>query len=435
MAFWKRVETELEQEIAHHVYHLAAGYERQGYSRREALLMARREFGGTDQVKEQCRDERRFAWFAGFRQDIVFGLRMMRSAPAVTAAAVLSLALGIGANAAIASLMDVILWRNLPVPNAKQLRLVQWQAHGFPRELADGGSGTMYNDGGVDVADFFAYPAFQALRKSVADRASIAAYSDPIGVNISYKGRAMVSEERPVSGNFFVTLQVRSVLGRLLMDDDDRASAPATAVLSHRFWTGALGSDPDAIGKTLIVNHKPHVIVGVLDPAFFGLFPGDTTAVYVPIHQAASRGNWSIVKWLAEDRSWGTQLIARLSPGTEVEPLRATMEAVFRATWTRPPADWAKAPRLRLDDGARGLGVLSRSFRNPLFVLGGLVSLLLVIACVNVANLLLARAVARHKEIAMRVALGCSRARLMRQFLTESALIAFLGGAVSLAVA
>jgi predicted permease len=435
MRFWKRAETELEREIEHHIHHLAAEYERQGYSRQEALLMGRREFGSAEQVKEQCRDERRFAWLGGFRQDIVFGLRMMRGAPAVAAAAVLSLALGIGANAAIASLMDVILWRSLPVPTPKQLRLVQWQGHGFPRDLADGASGTMYGAEGTDVADFFAYPTFQLLRKSVADRASVAAYAEPMEVSVSYNGRAAVSEERPVSGNFFATLQTRAALGRLLLDDDDRASAPATTVVSHRFWASVLGSDRDAIGKTLIVNLKPHVIVGVLEPAFFGLFPGDRAAIYAPIHHAASRGDWSIVKRLADDRSWVTQLIARLSPGTDVEQLRVTMDGVFRATWTRQPADLSKAPRLRLDEGARGLGVLSRDFRNPLFVLGGLVSLLLVIACANIANLLLARAVARRKEIAMRVSLGCSRARLMRQFLTESALIAFLGGSASLAVA
>jgi len=155
MRFWKRAEGELEREVAHHLHHLAAEYERQGYSRRDALRMAAREFGGTEFFKEQCRDERRFAWFTGFRQDLVVGLRMMRKTPAVTAAAVLSLALGIGANVAIASLMDVILWRTLPVPEAQQLRMVEWQAHGRPRELVGGISGTMSLEDGWDVADFF----------------------------------------------------------------------------------------------------------------------------------------------------------------------------------------------------------------------------------------------------------------------------------------
>jgi len=435
MRFWKRAEMELHREMAHHLHHLAAEYERQGYSRREAQQMARREFGGEEQFKEACRDQRRWVWLTGFHRDIVFGLRMMRRAPAVTLAAVLSLALGIGANAAIASLADVILWRTLPVSQPQQLRLVQWQAHGYPRDLADGSSGSILYDQGVDVADFFSYPAFQSLRKSLQGRASVAAYNNSIPVSVTYEGRPTVADERPVSGNFFATLLTRPVMGRLLVDEDDRAAAPAAAVVSHRFWAHTLASDPNAIGKTLTVNNRPHVIVGVLAPEFFGLFPGDATAIYAPIHHAASRDHWNPTDWLSKDRLWGTQVIARLAPEANAAEVREQMDTVFRSTWTRAPKDLAKAPRLRLDEGARGLGDLSRQFRNPLYLLGALVGLLLVIACVNIANLLLARAVARRKEIAMRVSLGCSRARLMRQFLTESALVALAGGALSIAVA
>lgn len=168
---WNRAETELEREVAHHLYHLAAEYERQGHSREEALRMAKQEFGGSGQVKEQCRDERRWAWISGLRQDIVFGLRMMWRTPVVTVAAVLSLALGIGANTAIVSLMDVVLWRDLPVPQPEQLSLVHWEAPDSSpvRELSDNSSGSQLRgeEGGM-VADFFSYPGFQAMRESLA---------------------------------------------------------------------------------------------------------------------------------------------------------------------------------------------------------------------------------------------------------------------------
>src|SRR2546426_153784 len=263
---WNRAESELERELTHHLHEVTAEYERQGRSHEEALRMAKREFGGSEQVKEQCRDERRWAWTSGLRQDVVFGARMMGRTPVITLAAVMSLALGIGANTAIVSLMDVVLWRDLPVPNPKQLALVHWQGHGFPRELLDGASGSSFpNDEGWDVADFFSYPSFQTLRKGVSGRASLAAFNDPGTNSVSFAGHAMVAHERPVTGNFFSTLQVHAQLGRLFSDSDDTDAAPATAVLSNRFWVNALGADPSVIGKTIRVDNKPQVIVGVLE--------------------------------------------------------------------------------------------------------------------------------------------------------------------------
>ena len=427
--FWNRRETELEREIAHHLHYLAAEYERQGHSREEALRLAKREFGGADQVKESCRDERRWAWMNGLRQDLRFGMRMMRRTPVVTAAAVLSLALAIGANTAIVSLTDAVLWRSLPVPDPQQLTLVHWQGHGFPREIADGASGSM--QGGI--ADFFSYPGYEAMRNGASDRASLAAFTYPDPASVSFAGRPAIAQIRLVSGNFLSTLAVRPQIGRLLSENDDRFAAPAAVVLSHRFWTRALGSEPDVIGRSLRINNQPYVIAGVLEGKFEGLFPGDSTEIYAPLHHDAGRlrGDYS----LNNSRFWGVSLIARRAPGVTDAQLRPVLEAVFPTTWSRQPKDAAAAPKIRLDEGGRGLGVLRDEFRNPLLVLGGLVGLLLVLACTNIANLLLARAVARQKEVAMRISLGCSQVRLMRQFLTESALLAGLGGAASVGVA
>ena len=433
--WWKRAETDLDREIAHHLHVLAAEYERQGYSRKEAALLAKREFGGSEQIKESCRDERSWAWLNGTTQDMVFGWRMMRRTPVVTVAAVLSLALALGANTAILSLMNVVLWQDLPLANPGQLTAVNWQAHGFPRELADGASGSMIREDGRSVADFFSYPSFQALRRSVSGKAQLAAFSFPNQASVSYDGRPAVARCRPVSGNFLTVLQVRPQLGRLLTDTDDSYGAPPAVVLTHRFWEQALASAPGVVGSALVINNKPHVIVGVLNRSFYGLFPGDGTDVYTPIHDEALLVGPGGKRDLDDNRFWGVSLIARRAPGVAENDIAPALNAVFPTTWSRQPKDKNKTPRIRLDEGRRGLGSLRRDFRNPLLVLGGLVTLLLLIACTNIANLLLARAAARQKEAATRISLGCSRSRLMKQFLTESALLALAGGIASVAVA
>ena len=431
-----RKDSDLDREIAHHLHELAAEYQRQGHSREEALRMARRQFGGREQIKEECRDQHRWAWWTGFRQDVVFGLRMMRKTPVVTAAAVLSLALGIGATTAIGSLMDVVLWRSLPLPEPQQLSVVLWRGHGFPRDIADGASGSMFNENGWSVADFFPYTGYRVMRKAAEGKASLAAYAYPDPVSVSFAGRPTVAQERPVSGNFLKTLQVRPIMGRVLADSDDEDAAQATVVLSHRFWRRALDSNPGVIGQTLRIDDRPHVIVGVLEPSFYGLVPGDSTELYTPLHHAAwLRGGMQNMRPLENDRAWCVSLIARRAAGVAESEVRPLLDTVFRSTWTRPVKDQSKVPQIHLDDGSRGLGSVRGEFRSPLLVLGGLVALLLVIACTNIANLLLARATARRKEVAMRISLGCSQARLMRQFLTESALLALLGGVTATAIA
>lgn len=430
---WTKAESDLDREIAHHLHFLAADYERQGHSREEALRMAKKEFGGKEQIKEQCRDVRPWAGLTGFGQDLVFGARMLRRTPVITLAAIVTLALGIGANAAIGSLMDIVLWRDLPVPNPKQLTLVNWQARERPRELMDSSSGSMGLRDGRHVADFFSYPAFRELRDNVAPLASLAAYLYQRQASVSFAGQSTVAYARVVSGNFFPTLQIQPHLGRLLSEDDDRDAAPATVVVSHRFWTRALGASADAIGKTLNVNSKPYVVTGVLGADFHGLVPGDNTEIYAPLHHATVLGRSR--QDLDDPRAWGTQLIARRANGVTQAQIQPVLDTVFPATWPAQPKGPSTAPGILLDEGHRGLGFLRREFQNPLLVLGGLVALLLVMACVNIANLLLARSAARQKEIATRVSLGCSQSRLMRQFLTESALLAVFGGVASLLVA
>ncbi|MBV9156454.1 MAG: ABC transporter permease [Acidobacteriaceae bacterium] len=363
----------------------------------------------------------------------------MRKAPVVTLAAALSLALGIGANTAIVSLMDVVLWRDLPVPSPKQLMFVKWQVpREIPREIVNGGAGSFGSeDGAENVGDFFSYYSFRTLRQNVSHRATLAAFTGFTNpVSISYAGRPTVAQERGVSGNFFSTLEAKPELGRFFSGRDDAYDAPATAVVSHRFWVRALNSDPAVIGRGIRINNRPYVITGVLQRAFYGLVPGDATEIYTPLHHTAFMLDAGDGKMpLDNDRFWCVSILARLAPGVSAAQLRPALDALFPTTWSRRPKDLSKAPRIRLDEGERGLGFLRRDLRDPLLVLGSLVVLLLGIACTNIANLLLARAQARQKEIAMRISLGCSQARLIRQFLTESAMLAAIGGAASIAVA
>ncbi|HVV43552.1 MAG TPA: ABC transporter permease, partial [Bryobacteraceae bacterium] len=291
MAFpWNRAESQLNHEIAHHLQQLTAEYLRQGYPADDAARMARKDFGGAEQFKEECRDERRFAWLTGLRQDIVFGLRMMRRTPVVTAAAILSLALGIGANTAIISLMDVVMWRHLPVDHPEQLVFIDWSGTGFPHGIADAASGSGWPDGGMKISDFFSYTSYEAFRRNTADRAQIAAYEGSLQSSVSFAGRPVVAEERAVAGNFLSLLRVRPLQGRLLSDADDTPGAAPVVVLTHRFWANGLGSPDGIVGQTITINNRQFTVAGVLPKDFYGLFPGDKTEVYAPLHQPREPG-------------------------------------------------------------------------------------------------------------------------------------------------
>jgi len=330
----------------------------------------------------------------------------------------------------------VVMWRHLPVDHPEQLAFIDWRGNGFPRGLADAASGSTWRDGGMKIADFFSYPAWETLRRNAADRAQIAAYENSKQVSVSFSGRPMVGEERGVTGNFLPLLRVHPFQGRLLSDADNAPAAPPVVVLSHGFWANTLGSPENAIGHTITINNRLLTIAGILPKEFYGLYPGDTSDLYTPLrHAAGTAMNTDQPDDFSNNRYWGVQMIARRAPGVTNTQLRALLDAVFPSTWSRPAQDASQAPRIRVQDGVSGDGSLRRQFRDPLLVLGALVALLLMIACTNIANLLLARAAARRGEMAARISLGCSQKRLMRQFLTESALLALLGGIASLAIA
>jgi predicted permease len=428
---WKKYESDLEREMAHHLAELTDEYVRRGHPLEEARRLAREEFGHEALIKDQCRDESGWAWLEGMMQDLRFGLRQLRQAKVVTVAAVVSLALGIGANAALLTLMNTVLWKQLPLPQPEQLVLFHWHGAGFADEMTEMASGSMYKDGAERVADFFSMASVEAMRKAIEGKGVVSAYTGAEPASVNFAGRASIAHNRPVDGAFFQVLGVKAELGRTLQEADGRREAAPVVVVTHRLFESYLGGDPGVIGKTMRIDNKSYEIVGVLPESFYGLVPGDPAQMYSPMWQSSNfaeqRGT---IVALANPRAWVVQVIGRLHG----DVTQAQIQRAWEQSWDiKKPLK--KVPQLRMDPGDLGLGDMRRGYEEPLKFLAALLGLVLLIACANIANLLLARATARAREVALRMSLGCSRGRILRQFLTESSLLALMGGVASLVVA
>ena len=447
--FFRRSEedAELSRELDSHLAHEIDDNLARGMSQDEARRQAYLKLGNPLRIRETVWETNSLARLEDTWRDFRYAARTLLKSPSFTIVASLVMALGIGANTAIYSFLDHTSAAFLAGVRSSVVGRLElaWQVLAGDSVMQSMSGSTYDNPKGGLTGGIFPYPAFELFQNNDTVFSDVFAYCHTREVrimNVTIQGHTEIAHGELVSGDYFGGLAVPAAAGRLIIPDDDRTGAAAVAVVSHAFGEKYFGGSANAAGQSIRINHLSFTVVGVTPPQFFGVDPATVPDVYLPMHTnlllgAADTFGFQPADYLDNHYYW-VEIMARLRPGVSFAQAQAVMAPRFQQ-WVMTTASndqqRANLPTLAVKPGAAGLDTLRRRFSKPLYVLMTLVALILVIACSNVANLLLARAATRRREIALRMSVGASRFRVIRQLLTESILLASLGGALGLVIA
>lgn len=424
----RRLERDLEDELAFHLAMKEEQAHAAGADADEARCAARRRLGNPTALKESLREAWTLPAIESVWQDVRHAARGLAKARGFTAVAVLSLAVGIGANTSIFTVFHALFLRSLPVRDPQELRIVNWTGHAKAMgKLIRSNSGYGSGDGVMNTRSSFSFEAFEEMARQPVF-SSFAGFA-PISANVVARSQAHRAPAQLVTGRYFETVGTHAALGRTLTMSDDSPGAPPAAVISWRLYQRLFAGDVSALGDEIRIDRTPYTVVGILPVSFHGLSSASPVDLYVPMARAGELSPYE----LHDKTYWWVQVVGRVAPGVTDSQVKAGLDVALNGI--AAAHDVSDAPKAVLIDARTGLAFLYKDVQGFLLVLLAMVAIVLLTACANLANLLLARGSARSRELAIRRALGAGGLRIARYLLTESLLLALIGGALGLLLA